>query len=106
MYVPSNPHEAYKMGVKDATEPLSSTIDARTDWNRYFFNQQMRDRRKSLLTKKVTKWALVYCGPSVADPARQYFGSALLCDTEEEEADRCKEDHQIGPYPIEIETEI
>ena len=55
MYLPSDPHEAYAFGVKQATEPIivSTIADA-------YVNETLQERRKSLLTKKITRWANVY----------------------------------------------
>jgi len=100
MYVPANPHEAYVFGVKKATEPISvnNIADA-------YVNNTLADRRKILLTKKVTKWVNFYINEgtiqtglkSVYDSeqeAKKYTTFPDLCFT------------YIGTFPVEIEVEL
>ena len=54
MFIPENPLEAYKYGVNSATDPAPVNNLADT-----YFNAFLSDRRKTLLTDKVTKWIIV-----------------------------------------------
>lgn len=52
MYVPSNPHEAYKMGVKQATQPLYVPGEGPLYGGE--INQNLAERAKNLLTRPVS----------------------------------------------------
>ena len=110
MYVPANPHEAYVFGVKKATEPISvnNIADA-------YVNNTLADRRKILLTKKVTKWFAVYNNDGsgslrVVGQFTNYLGNgrgnAELFDTEEKALDRLIGLDAVGAFPFEVEVEL
>ena len=101
----------YKRGVLDATVRISDAEGS--DFGFYnekagYLNDLLSQRRKKLLTKKVTKWANVYSYlASVSDPANVKFGGASLYDTKETaEKYAFGTIGLIGTYPIEIEVEI
>jgi len=101
MYVPSNPHQAYKYGVKQATEPIivSNLADQ-------YVNEVFTDRRKSLLTKKVTKWVAVGLSPSNG----KYYSAGYFQDTKEQAIANTSGDPNssdwTGVFPIEIEVPL
>lgn len=111
MYVPSNPHEAYKMGIEDAIREIQENMPLpRTKDPIDVLNSIPSFVRKKLLTKKVTKWINIWeTGPSVSDPASVRFGTGVLYDdkstAEANVIDPTRRDF-LGTYPIEIETEI
>jgi hypothetical protein len=55
MYVPANPHEAYKMGVENALNLMAAH-----NFSNPSVTPTLEEIRKALLTEKVTKWANVY----------------------------------------------
>lgn len=104
MYVPSDPHEAYRFGVRQATEPILSNNSSDD-----YLNETLAYRRKLLLTRKVTKWANVYRSPSVYDPAAASFGHATLFDSPREAKNSAPSEPLwdfVGTFPIEIEETI
>jgi len=74
MYLPANPHDAYKFGVRQATEPIivANLADQHV-------NDVLSDRRKKLLSKKVTKWTGIITSEWSGLPT-----ILELCDTEDE----------------------
>ena len=94
----------YKRGVEDATKPV-------TEKSLYYFtevNDLLKSRRKSLLTKKVTKWVNVFsCAPSVSDPASAHEYVAGPLHNSEISARLCSQSYGIvGTYPLEIEVPL
>ena len=95
--------EDYKRGVLEASKEL---IEGTLPSSRLFkvaFDEEMRLRRKKLLTKKVTKWTGIITSewsglPTILD----------LCDTEDEVKGFLAENPKplTKAIPIEIETEI
>jgi hypothetical protein len=102
MYVPSDPHEAYKMGVKQATATLYLGYqDATVTVGQV--NEKLEERRKSLLTKKVTKWATLIRWGSGA-----ILSVNPLSDTKVEAENKgyLRNEEFVGVYPIEIELPL
>lgn len=102
------PTEDYKRGIEQATQPLY--LSGEGPLYGHEVNQKLTERRKNLLTKKVTKWINIWeTGPSVYDPASVRFGTGVLYDdkstAEANVIDPSRRDF-LGTYPIEIETEI
>lgn len=92
--------EGYKQGVIDATvfAPLDEVCHFSTT------TDLLADRRKKLLTKKVTKWVNVYQVGEVFGPGDWLYGSK-----EEAEAKLHQErplTKRVGTYPIEIEVPL
>lgn len=92
---PGTNFKVHTPGVELVGEPLGVRIE-----------QLLKERRKKLLTKKVTKWVAVGIAPSNGKPyAQGYFQ-----DTKESALANKTGDPGdptfIGAYPIEIETEI
>ncbi len=111
MYVPSDPHEAYKMGVEDATKPITTerfkgfTLMGTTCEG--VVTEILKDRRKELLTKKVIKWVILLRPGSVREEA--YIAQGRLFDSKEVAGLRAAIDfgsNAIGVYPIEIELPL
>lgn len=103
MYVPSNPHEAYKMGVEEAIREIQENMPLpRTKDPVDVLNAIPSFVRKKLLTKKVIKWVVIYAGDE-----RLLFPDSKLWDSKEE-ADSSNKycANYRGGYPIEIETEL
>lgn len=109
-YAPTEDYQrGFRYGVTLATEQLYSGYDPVTIPIRDI-NKKLLERRKNLLTKKVTKWINIWeTGPSVSDPASVRFGTGVLYDdkstAEANVIDLTRRDF-LGTYPIEIETEI
>ena len=120
MYVPANPHEAYRFGVERALAPL--TDDEKRNWVQkggYVDDLDMpyllTARRKKLLTKKVTKWFAVYnndssgslrvVGQFTNDPGNGQ-GIAELFDTKEKALYRLRGLDAVGAFPFEVEVEL
>jgi hypothetical protein len=113
MYVPSNPHEAYAFGVKQATEPLREypgkncdltpgSCQARTFGE--FANAVLADRRKRLLTKKVTKWTNVYFKPGSGDLSVGCTADSELEAKAVKGGPGCG--NYVGTFPFEVEVEL
>ncbi len=94
--------EDYKRGVIDATEPLPSPrglLDC-------YANSKFSDRRKQLLTKKVTKWVAVGISVSNGKPyAQGYFQDSKESALANKTSDALDLGF-VGVFPIEIEVEI
>jgi hypothetical protein len=112
----------YKRGVEDATKPMRYDDPVYTDPNRGglsyfdFANAVIANRRKTLLTKKVTKWFAVYnndnsgslriVGQFTNGPGNG-LGLAELFETEQEALNRIKYiTTGVGAFPIEVEVEL
>ena len=105
----------YKRGVLEACKEL---IEGTLPASRLFkeaFDEEMRLRRKKLLTKKVTKWFYVFRYNISREqdifraktPGSDLTSVLKTFDTKEEaEADMRIFSKAFGPYPIEIEVEI
>lgn len=101
MYVPADPQDAYKFGVRQATEPIivANLADQ-------YVNDVLSDRRKKLLTKKVTKWVAVAISPSNGKPyAQGYFQDSKESALANKTGDP-GDPTFIGVYPIEIEVPL
>lgn len=102
MYVPSDPHEAYKMGVENAARtiledmPLSGLTDP-TD----VINAIPSFLRKKLLIRKVTKWTGVILSSWSEKPT-----ILELCDTKEEAEDFLTRNSKPLTKAIPIEIEL
>ena len=95
--------EDYKRGVLEASKEL---IEGTLPSSRLFkvaFDEEMRLRRKKLLTKKVTKWTGIITSEWSGLPT-----ILELCDTEEEVKKFLAKNPKplTKAIPIEIETEI
>jgi len=100
--------EDYKRGVEDGTKSLTGSVAARRIQGYQFagvplidmLNEALEDRRKSLLTKKVTKWTGVI--------KSNYSGNPCLLDLFDSEAE-VNYYYTISPAlcpPIKIEIEV
>ena len=89
--------EGYRKGVNDALEPYEAwEVEGHAQ------NQIIENRRRRLLTKKVTKWVNVIVGDGKNPvPARIFFDSQKEAEDHQEEG--CP---YFGVYPIEIEVPI
>ena len=104
MYVPADPHEAYKLGVEDTIReiqenlPLSGVADPV-----YVLNEIPRFIRKKLLTKKVTKWTGVITSELSGKPT-----ILELCDSFDEVKGFLDKNPKplAGPIPVEIEVPL
>jgi hypothetical protein len=91
----------YKRGVEDATAPVSVNTIADA-----YVNETLSDRRKKLLTKKVTLWVAVGISPTNGKPyAQGYFQDS------KEEAFSLKtsdpgDSSFVGVFPFEIEVPL
>jgi hypothetical protein len=94
--------EGYKRGVEDATEPFGYGVLGTTNNDTTRLNDRLSQRRKQLLTKKVTKWVGVYAG----DEIPLWFGRTV-CDSKEQ-ADKYYRliENYLGAYPVEIEIPL
>jgi len=98
----------YRQAVGEATEPFPLLeVPGKT------VNNLMEDRRKKLLTKKVTRWLIVIPATEqgcVSDPARQYeyySSDRLLYDSKESaEAASVRYEETFGIFPVEIEVPL
>ena len=113
--------EDYKRGVMDATAPVSLTIGYVSETEEIpgvksrkglggeaCLNAFLEDRRKKLLTKKVTKWANVYERAHLLEPANLTVGHGVLYNHKslaELSKDEVKGNF-LGAYPIEIEVPL
>lgn len=97
MYIPADPDEAYRFGVKLATEPIlpANLADA-------YVNETFAERRKLLLTRTVTKYVAIFKGTE-----KPLFSESNLFDSKGE-SDKLfgHVANYLGAYPIEIETDI
>lgn len=102
--------EGFKDGVTKATEPiLPENKEYENARNMHqTLNEDisvlLQNRRKALLTKKVTKWIRVYNGsPSILGP----YPGDWFYDCKEEAEDKAEtSDRFIGAFPIEIEVPL
>jgi len=112
----------YKRGVEDATKPMTEDDpfynDPKSGSLSYFdfTNTVLSERRKELLTKKVTKWFLVYnndntgslriCGQFTNPWNNEGIGKATLYNSREEALAAYHTLTIVGAFPIEIEVEL
>ncbi len=95
----------YRRGVEDGTKTLyagypNAMVDTQT------VNEKLLDRRKELLTKKVTKWVAVGLSPSNGKPyAQGYFQDTKESALANLTGDPSRPDH-LGVFPIEIDVPI
>jgi hypothetical protein len=91
----------YRRGVEDATKPLN--LNPLTGHSASEIDEIVAERRKALLTRKVTKWVNIYQDGNVIQT-----GYKSLYDSKEDAALFTKYPDYgfkyIGTYPIEIET--
>ena len=99
----------YKQGVVDGTRLLGLKEADRicgSNFPELATQDVLDDRRKELLTRKVTKWVNVYqttC-PSVSDPAGVRIGYGFLYDTKDSALGNLESFRDYaGTYPIEID---
>ena len=92
----------YRRGVEDATKPLN--LNPLTGHSASEIDEIVAERRKALLTRKVTKWVNIYQSnsdgviSSGGVHASEDFARALV---DGYKSSRLK---YLGAYPIEIET--
>lgn len=98
----------YRRGVEDATKPLTpedikKSPLASSDIAIRVYDQIASNRRKSLLTKKVTKWTAV----SISPLNGKLYSRGYFLDTEEEAYSQKSNDSSwVGVFPIEIEIPL
>ena len=106
--------KGYKQGVLDATAPMKEGDPVYNDPSLgslsffEFTNYFLADRRKNLISKKVTKWVNVgRVEPCVCDPSSVRWGYGTLYDDKvTAESNSWSPAGYIGTYPIEIEEPI
>ena len=96
---PGTCHKVHTPGCELWGEPLGVRIE-----------KLLKERRKTLLTKKVTKWFAVYDNfgtGSLRIYGEALFGKTTLFNTKEEALKQLDGvDILVGAYPIEIEVEL
>ena len=102
--------EDYKRGVLEASKEL---IEGTLPSSRLFkvaFDEEMRLRRKKLLTKKVTKWIGVYGSPERLYPSDYFYTSKEEADsafkTNQESQEIEINPQYLGAYPVEIDVPL
>ena len=104
MYIPNDPWSAYRFGVEQATTTETATSIVLDPNIRAF----LEDRRKKLLTRKVTKWVSVY--QSGCQSGEELESSGTLYDSSEEalmgDGRTRYTPKRIGVFPIEIEIPV
>ena len=96
----------YRRGVEDATGPFSNDLGAGVPFFKTAFDHEMQERRKSLLTKKVTKWVIVL---KKEDRSEERIPEGRLFDSEKSASKWCDGYYgssALGVFPIEIEAPI
>jgi hypothetical protein len=114
-YIPSDNWAAYRFGIKQATEPVQGDLAGEPAGD--FVNAFLQQRRKHLLTKKVTKWACVVSrsrrdGDGLP-PAYSVYGDLHEGKTSAQQTivsvggphDEVRT-HIVGVFPVEIEVPI
>ena len=103
--MPSDPPEAFRFGVEQATEPLpryvlGSMLYSATET----VNKELADRRKKLLPKKVTKWVNVYADEGGLESSGNLYDSKIAAEMGVGRAVYTSK--HVGTYPIEIEVPL
>ena len=114
------PDDYYRKGVEDATKPMTeddilyNNDPAFGDLSTLgFVNAFLSERRKSLLTKKVTKWVVLFANWENTDDIRVLknpaTGGLAPFNTKEEAEEEIKNVavcKPFGPFPIEVEVQL
>jgi hypothetical protein len=104
MFVPHDPFEAYKYGVEKATKPFDGYQQQTLPLSQ--FNQILDERRKTLLTRKMTKWIIAMPGKSGYE---EYIHQGRFYDSREA-AEKFSLQHLgsaiLGVFPVEIELPL
>jgi hypothetical protein len=100
----------YKRGVEDATKAFSydeiTVLPVTEGFNSNVLRTFLNNRRKKLLTRKVTKWVNIYTDSQLAwSPLHQGFG---LYDSEDLAKAQNPESWTgyLGTYPVEIDLPL
>lgn len=98
---PKDSRDEYRRGVEDATKPFDYGPLTASRPDTYLLNQKLEERRKQLLSKKVTKWVSIFRKTSMEGGL-----SGMIYDTKEEAEHFCSIYKSfVGAYPIEIKEE-
>jgi hypothetical protein len=109
--------EDYKRGVEDATKPLERPLSG-SGFFKIHFDAEVEKRRKSLLTKKITKWAAWYNNGGQGFPIFCVYqswdmgkkeGTTRLWNSEREALDYVSTpdfNRPVGVFPFEIEIPL
>jgi hypothetical protein len=97
--------QGYRRGVEDGTKPLYAGWEGSTVLTSVV-NLRLGERRKELLTKKVTKWVIVL---KKEDRSEERIPEGRLFDSEKSASKWCDGYYgssALGVFPIEIEVPI